>query len=165
MTQETEPQTLFFEEDRLVPNHPDLPVLIYQRAAEPEEAERAFQERFAGNGWRGIWRNGILGYHHFHPDAHEALGIARGSVEVQLGGEGGRRLSLSAGDMAVLPAGTGHKNLSASDDLLVIGAYPPGQEDYTSCREKAARADMAKVPLPDSDPFYGRDGPLTRLWR
>lgn len=165
MAKEIEPQTLFLEEDRQMPNHPDLPVLVYPRAVEPEQAQQAFERRFAENGWRGIWLNGILGYHHFHPDAHEVLGVARGHVEVQLGGESGRPLTLSAGDMVVLPAGTGHKNLSASSDFLVVGAYPEGQEDYTICREKVARQKMAGVPRPETDPFYGKDGPLTRLWR
>ena len=162
-----EPRTLYLDEGPDVPNNPVLPVLIYEQVLPTDATDRArgFEERFAANGWRGTWRNGIFSYHHFHPDAHEALGIARGSVEVQLGGESGKRLRLEAGDLVVLPAGTGHKNLSASSDLLVVGSYPAGQEDYTTSRSKTDRNALARVPLPESDPFYGREGPLLRVWK
>ncbi|MCT8991694.1 cupin domain-containing protein [Chelativorans sp. SCAU2101] len=166
MTNVIEPRILHLEEDVEMPNHPSFPVLIYAGVFAQDEAgmDRAFEERFAQNGWRGIWRNGIFGYHHFHPDAHEALGVARGSAEVQLGGESGERLRIEVGDLLVLPAGTGHKRLSASADFLVVGAYPKGQENYTILRSKVPRDVVAQVPRPRTDPFYGNDGPLLRLW-
>jgi uncharacterized protein YjlB len=69
----------------------------------------------------------------------------------------------------VLPAGTGHQRLLGSDDLLVIGAYPP-EGTYNLCRDNPAERDKAlmtipKVPLPESDPVLGKDGPLPKLWR
>lgn len=159
------PETLFLEEGQDVPNNPDYPVLLYRRVlSDKADKDKIFRDRFAGNGWRGIWRNGIFSYHHFHPDAHEALGIASGSVEVLLGGESGMRVTLEAGDLVVLPAGTGHKNVSSSDDLVVIGAYPEGQENYSTSRTKMARDAMKDVPRPETDPFYGPDGPLLQSW-
>lgn len=161
-----EPQTFLLGEDPEMPNHPAFPVLLYRQVLGPDVTEKAdaFEQRFAENGWRGAWRNGILDYHHFHPDAHEVLGVARGSAEVQLGGETGERLELKAGDLVALPAGTGHKRLAATGDFQVVGAYPSGQEDYTICREKVARERMAEVPRPDADPLYGSAGPLSRHW-
>jgi uncharacterized protein YjlB len=101
---------------------------------------------------------------------HEALGIAQGRAKVQLGGHKGEVFDLSAGDVVVLPAGTGHQRLSASDDLLVIGAYPPDgtynlcRGDNPADRDKALNT-IANVPVPTSDPVIGKDGPLPRLWR
>ncbi|HVQ78736.1 MAG TPA: hypothetical protein VMS82_02085 [Pseudolabrys sp.] len=101
---------------------------------------------------------------------HEALGIASGHARVQLGGHVGEVFELKAGDVVVLPAGTGHQRLSSSDDLLVIGAYPP-EGTYNLCRgDNPAERDKAlttipKVPLPESDPVLGEDGPLLKLWR
>jgi len=166
MSRTVEPQTVFLKEDPDIPNNPELPVLIYPQVLGDEVPDKAaaFERHFSESGWRGTWRNGIFPYHHFHPDAHEALGIARGSVEVQIGGETGKRFKLTAGDLVVLPAGTGHKNLSASSDLQVVGSYPAGQEDYTICRSKAEVKSMPDVPRPQTDPFYGKEGPLLRAW-
>jgi uncharacterized protein YjlB len=80
-----------------------------------------------------------------------------------------RELEIQPGDIAILPAGTGHRRLRASNDLLVVGAYPPtGEyEEYRATKEEHDRA-LAKiinVALPQSDPVYGPDGPLVRLWR
>ena len=101
---------------------------------------------------------------------HEVLGIARGTARVQLGGPNGETFDFAAGDVAVLPAGTGHQRLSGSADLLVIGAYPP-EGTYNLCRgDNPADRDRAlvtipKVPVPQSDPVLGKNGPLAKLWR
>ena len=100
---------------------------------------------------------------------HEAMGVARGRAKVRFGGKTGRELELEAGDVAILPAGTGHQCLKASRDFMVVGAYPPDGE-YDLCRaRKAARKNaldtIPQVPLPKKDPAFGTKGPLKRLWR
>ncbi|HEY8963535.1 MAG TPA: cupin domain-containing protein [Alphaproteobacteria bacterium] len=165
-----EPQTIIFQVGDDVPNNPRLSVLIYRAALDsnasdlPDRMEHLFQL----NDWRGNWRNGIFNYHHFHPNAHEVLGIAAGNVDVKLGGEKGEVITLKAGDIVVLPAGTGHKRVSDKQGLVVIGGYPKGQEDYDICKSleecPGAQKRISEVPLPKKDPVYGENGPLISLW-
>ena len=165
------PTTFHLQQNGSIPNNPDLPVLVYRQVFEERVADKPkkFQHCFEESGWKGIWKNGLYDYHHFHSSSHEALGIAHGSAEIEVGGEGGKKLTLQAGDLIVLPAGTGHRRVSASDNLVVMGAYPAGQEHYDICRNKSDHpkdifAAIAAVPLPDSDPIYGVDGPLMQEW-
>ena len=149
--------------------NPALPVLLYRGVIAPSEKAKArqFEAHFAQNNWGGSWRDIIYPYEHFHSNAHEALGIAAGTVKVELGGENGRRFELQAGDMLVLPAGTAHRALEKSDDLMVVGAYPHGQAEYDMCTgNKCTRAPehIAKVALPKTDPFFGPEGPLVKFW-
>lgn len=164
------PQSLFLERRHWVPNNPVLPVLIYRRAivAPPgDDTAEAMERCFEANGWPPRWRNGIYSYHHYHATAHEVLGFAAGSARVALGGPGGPELDFATGDVLVLPAGTGHCKISASDDLLVIGAYPPGQDgDIARDAPDAATVDrMLVLAFPQSDPLAGAGGPLPDLWR
>ena len=84
-----EPETLALEPDDGIRSR--LPVLIYRGPA-LAEGPAAAESAFADHGWRGAWRNGIFGFHHFHSTAHEVLAIVAGSVHVRLGGQGGRTL-------------------------------------------------------------------------
>jgi uncharacterized protein YjlB len=100
---------------------------------------------------------------------HEALGIARGRATVRFGGDNGQEIEVAAGDVAILPAGTGHQRLKQSHDLVVIGAYPPAGT-YNLCRGSKAEhakalAAIPNVPRPATDPVFGADGPLISLWR
>ncbi|MBL6458038.1 cupin domain-containing protein [Belnapia sp. T6] len=157
------PELLVFADDGTIPNNPRLPALLYRAALPPGQPEAA-EALFARHGWPPAWRNGIYPYHHYHPNAHEALAIARGRVRVMLGGEGGQALDLEAGDVVVLPAGTGHRNLGASPDLLVVGAYPPGPEpeEYRGRPGEHDRAIAAipAVPDPEREPVTGGPWPL-----
>lgn len=163
-----EPETITLQPGTDVPNSA-LPVLLYRAAFAPgPDLAEQIEATVHGNGWRGLWRNGIFAWHHFHDDAHEVLGIARGRAVVQLGGAAGPEVGLEAGDVVILPAGTGHKRLSSSADLLVIGGYPAGQEAYTTRPAGEGGEDVAArcaaVRLPENDPLAGSDGPLLRLW-
>jgi uncharacterized protein YjlB len=160
-----EPATWSFDDDGVIPNS-RLPVLVYDDVADAHSAADC-ERLFARHGWSGAWRNGIYPFHHFHSLAHEVLGIVAGEATVMLGGPQGREFRVHSGQVLVLPAGTGHRNLGA-EDLLVVGAYPDGM-DWDLCRGDPAeydmvRASIARVPLPSADPVLGSGGPLTALW-
>jgi uncharacterized protein YjlB len=136
----------------------------------PDDLDPAaiMENLFERNGWGDSWRDGIYGYVHYHSRIHEVLGIARGDGTVRFGGNNGRTFHLKAGDVAVLPAGTGHQCLVASADFLVVGAYPPsGTYDECTKSEDHARAlkMISKVGRPRKDPVYGLKGPLLSAWK
>jgi len=95
--------------------------------------------------------------------------VASGWARVMLGGENGREVELRAGDAVVLPAGTGHCALQASEDFQVVAGYPIDQQ-YDMQRPDAATLDAAReriagVGVPISDPLAGTQGALVPLWR
>ena len=130
VSDDIEPLTFVFEDDGLVPNNP-MPFLVYKGAVDVanDHPEKTIEGLFGANGWGEMWRNGVYDYLHYHATVHEALGVARGHARVRFGGDHGKEFEISAGDVAILPAGTGHQCLSASADFCVVGAYPPGPRD------------------------------------
>lgn len=133
-----EPEPIYLKRNGWMPNNPHLPVLIYRGAIEPIPTgpARKFEDTFRKNWWMPQSRNSIYDFHHYHSTTHEVLGFARGHARLILGGEGGMEVDLFAGDVLVLPVGTGHCKLDASRDLLVIGAYPQDM-DWDICKTAA----------------------------
>lgn len=172
MATQSEPLTFLFKDDGAIPNNPLLPFVVYRRGIGLDgerQPEALIEKTFKSNGWGEMWRNGIYPYVHYHSMIHEGLGVARGRAKVRFGGSAGETLDLEPGDVAILPAGTGHQCLWASPDLVVVGAYPPAGK-YDLCRGSKAEREKAlktipQVPLPASDPLYGKSGPLLTLWR
>lgn len=161
-----------FRDDGETPNNPHFPLIVYRTPVEPglhSDPAAMFEVLFASNGWKDSWRDGVYSFLHFHTGTHEVLGIARGWVRVKFGGAKGRIIELGAGDVAVLPAGTGHCRKAASKDLLVVGAYPGGghydEPKPGDADPEKARKSISNVPCPRRDPVYGRDGPLSGVWR
>ena len=171
-TRKVTPLTFQFSDDGSIPNNPSLPFVAYRGAidlAGTPDPESLVEKVIGTNRWGEMWRNGIYEYVHYHSMIHETLGIARGRAKVRFGGSKGEEIDVGPGDVAILPAGTGHQCLWASPDLVVIGAYPRGGK-FDLCRGSKAEREKAlvtipNVPLPESDPIYGEDGPLMALWR
>ena len=167
LTRSSEPLALMFADDGSIPNNPRLPLLVYRGAIDltgTPDPERVVERAFADHGWGDMWRNGIYPYVHYHSMIHEALGIARGSAKLRLGGNKGRTVMASAGDVVVVPAGVGHECLTASSTFLVVGAYPP-TGTYNECRGSFQEHDRAiafirRVGTPKQHPLYGSREPL-----
>jgi uncharacterized protein YjlB len=157
------PRRLKFRADGYIPNNPSLPLLHYRKAVRFDRNgdPAALLERiFNVNGWGQAWRNGIYDFVHYHPRIHEVLGVARGTAKLRLGGNKGSTVKVAAGDVIVVPAGVGHECLSADENFLVVGAYPPSGV-YSECRGShqeyaEARAQVRRVARPKKNPLFGR---------
>src|SRR5437868_9007457 len=164
------PRAVVFEDDGLVPNNP-MPFLVYKGviAVDNDHPEKTLEGLFGANGWGAMWRNGVYDFLHYHATVHEVLGVARGNAIVRFGGDNGTELAIAVGDVAILPAGTGHQCVSSSADFSVVGAYPPGPPMDLVRPTKGAHAralqSVPNVKLPKTDPVMGADGPLTKLWK
>jgi len=162
VTRDRKPNLHHFKDDGWTPNNPKFPMIHYRGAVKLErkwDPAAVFEVLFARYQWAGSWRDGVYDFLHFHTKSHEVLGIARGTVCVRFGGAKGRNIKLKAGDVVILPAGTGHCR---------VGAYPEGsgydEPKPEDIDPKIARANIAKVPVPLRDPVYGAEGPLRHVW-
>lgn len=164
-------ETAVFTDDGSIPNNPKLPLVIYRNGIDlsgsPDTVE-LIEATFKKNGWGDVWRNGIYPYVHYHSSVHEVLGIGRGRARIRFGGKTGADFDLTVGDVAILPAGTGHQGLFAGVDLMIVGAYAPGGKfdvcEGSQAERKRALVSIPTVPLPQTDPVHGPDGPLRQLW-
>ncbi|WP_409306113.1 cupin domain-containing protein [Peribacillus sp. SCS-155] len=150
-----------------IPNNQELPVIVYEGifSGNPNDIESAFNR----HNWRGSWSGGIFDYHHYHSNTHEVLGVKAGTATILVGGDDGERLELKVGDVVVLPAGTGHKNIESSDDFEVVGAYPDGMAHNLRKKDPGLRAqavtEIKQVSVPETDPVFGEKGPLLEKWK
>ncbi|MGF6817549.1 uncharacterized protein YjlB [Paraburkholderia atlantica] len=165
---QTEYEAFMLEPHGWVPNNSKLPVVLYRRALSPGSGNlaAAFEILFERNAWPPQWRNSIFDFHHFHATAHEVLGVIDASAEVIVGGPGGRVVRLHAGDVLLLPAGTGHCLQSFEPHFQVVAGYPLGQQ--WDIRREALTSqeltDMLALPFPPLDPIDGKHGPVVELW-
>ncbi|KAA0012083.1 cupin domain-containing protein [Billgrantia pellis] len=165
-----EPERMVFADDGRIPNTPLASLAFHSRGVDPaldrDAIAARFERLFTASGWPPSWRGGVYEYHHYHSIAHEAFGVLAGRGRLRLGGEKGQDVELNVGDVLVLPAGTGHCHLWASDDFLLLAAYPEDQRELDLIRadpdaHDAAVARIAKVSRPLRDPL---GGDLARWW-
>ena len=170
---ERKPSTFKFKSDEETPNNSRYPLVVYRSpvALDPKfDPAAIFEVLFATNKWGDGWRATMYGYNHFHTGTHECLGIARGKLTAQFGGTSGRKIQLKAGDVVIVPAGVGHKHITQSKDLLIVGAYPANAGSYDEPKpdeieHATAVKNVSRVKRPGTDPVYGRKGPLFSIWR
>lgn len=170
----TNPHILHFilKRNKNFPNS-SLPILIYKKGMKlPLQKNRAAiiaQEIFARNNWSNSWRNGIYDFHHYHSITHECMVICMGNATVILGGPGGKKVELEQGDVIILPAGVGHKCVTASENFLCVGCYPQGKDydtNYGTEEElKTTLPNLTKIAIPQKDPVLGKNGFLKSYWK
>jgi uncharacterized protein YjlB len=159
-----------FEDDGSIPNNPTLPVLVYPQVLAGSDLDPSrCKELLSENGWAGAWADGVFPYHHYHSTSHEVLCVVGGSASIAFGGPHGETIQVSAGDAVVIPAGVGHRNKGSESGFSVVGAYPPGQQDYDlRTGEEDERPEVLEnirnAALPKSDPLFGEGGPLVWRW-
>jgi uncharacterized protein YjlB len=155
--------------DAGVPNN-RLPLLIYHRVIPPQVANNAeyLEQLFKSNGWPPQWRYQAYPFTHFHANTHEVVGVFSGSARLQLGGEHGKVVEVNVGDVLLIPAGVGHKQLSADQDFMLVGAYPPNIAADLCHDEPKKMAGRVKlitaVPLPQTDPVTGHSEGSMLYW-
>ncbi len=164
-----EVQQFNLKDDGVFPNSA-LPVLLYRQALRlPPVFAGAYVKRlFRKNDWSNAWVYGVFEYHHYHSISHEVLGIIKGRSILQLGGPQGTEIELTKGDVLIIPAGVAHRNLGKENQLKCVGAYPNGRDydiNYGKAGERP-RADrnISKVPVPETDPVFGRRAGLVKFW-
>lgn len=162
-------EAFYFDDDGSIPNS-KVPLLLYREAFSEElRNPPACRSLLKEHGWSNTWVNGIFSYHHYHSNAHEVLAVISGTADVLFGGEEGDQLSVSAGDVVLIPAGTGHCRISSSGDFKVMGAYDRGR-DHDLCRGEAGERpqvleNIQQVPPPRQDPVTGGKDPLYSEWK
>ena len=155
-----------FKDDGKIPNS-KYPLLVYKNAFSERNSAGAkwLEDTFASNNWTNSWRNGIYDFHHYHSTSHEVLGVYSGEALVHLGGEQGEKVNIEAGDIIIIPAGVGHKNLG-STDLGIVGAYPDGRSwdinKGLAGERPAADKNIAALPIPEADPLSGKE--MSESW-
>jgi len=159
-------------DDGEVPNNPRCALLHYTAVFRGDEglpSPREALARFTKHGWRGGWVNGIYPFHHYHARSHEVLANLGDPVLVQFGGRHGPEIVFGPGDAVAIPAGCGHCRKSDPANLVIVGAYPAGQEDWDLKRANHAHharalAEIPQVPLPEQDPVFGLAGGVLDYW-
>ncbi|MBE7184942.1 MAG: cupin domain-containing protein [Methylobacterium mesophilicum] len=161
-----EVQTFTFGPENGIPNS-DLPLLFAKGAVRSEsgDATTLLEE----NGWAGIWVFTVYPFWHFHTKGHEVLIGVQGTALIGFGGERGIEVEMKPGDLALIPAGVGHKRLCGDNGFQVAGGYPPGQSgNIVRPGELGANEieqELAALTLPQTDPLTGQAGGLLNLWR
>ena len=116
-----------------------------------------------------MWRNGIYPYVHYHSMIHEGMGIARGRAKVRFGGNKGKEIELTPG-RRLRAAGRHRPSMPVGeprpDGDRRLSAGPANTTSAAAARASTPRRwkPSRSVPLPDSDPVFGKQGPLLRLW-
>lgn len=152
---------IYVADDGEFPNNRDWPTLLYKSAFDGDEAGgRSLILR--GGEWTDPWTWGVFPYHHYHTKAWELLLCVSGRASIQVGGDGGPVVSVSRGDLMLVPPGVAHKQLDEGGGFALLGSYPregfDGRIDTVrGVPTKEQRERIESCHVPDRDPIFGLD--------
>jgi len=159
--------TFYFNNDGVIPNN-TLPVLMYKNGLN-DTVQADLESTFKKNGWTNNWKDIILPYDHFHSNTHEVLGLIKGKARLMMGGKNGQEVIVERGDVIIIPAGVGHYSLDNSIEYQFVGGYPNGAnwDIKVSLKENEATImeEIANIPIPNTDPIFGENGPIVDYWK
>jgi len=159
--------TFYFNNDGVIPNN-TLPVLMYKNGLN-DAVQADLESTFKKNGWTNNWKDIILPYDHFHSNTHEVLGLIKGKARLMMGGKNGQEVIVERGDVIIIPAGVGHYSLDNSIEYQFVGGYPNGAnwDIKVSLKENEATImeEIANIPIPNTDPIFGENGPIVDYWK
>jgi uncharacterized protein YjlB len=152
------------------PNNPRYSLLIYKSVFNINHlSSTEIKNLLKKNDWGNAWTNGVYDYHHYHSNTHEVLVIIAGWCDILYGGPKGKIFRVSEGDVVIHPVGVSHKKIISSENFICVGAYP-NSNNYDMCYGKEKEHpevdfNIEKVPLPETDPIFGKEGILFKFWQ
>ena len=104
----------------------------------------------------------IFSYHHYHSKAWELLLCIRGEASVQFGGGSGPIVTVSTGDLVLIPPGLAHKQLIEKNGFALLGSYPTvcfdGSIDtLTGFPTETEVERISRCHVPEQDPIFHLD--------
>ena len=67
-----------FSPDGKIPNHPQLPVMVWRSIVSSDVGDDAVKALFEDNGWRRVWTWKVFDYQHFHLKCARSIGCNQG---------------------------------------------------------------------------------------
>ena len=83
----------------------------------------------------------------------------RGEASVIIGGDSGPKVTISSGDLVLVPPGVAHKQLEEKDGFALLGSYPTTDFDgsidtLTGLPTEEQMERIVRCHVPDHDPIF-----------
>ena len=98
----------------------------------------------------------------YHSKAWELLLCFRGEANIQIGGDAGPTITITNGDLLLVPPGVAHKQLNEKNNFALLGSYPTTNFDgsidtITGVPSDEERQRIANCYVPTHDPIFRLD--------
>jgi uncharacterized protein YjlB len=135
---------IFLEDDQGFPNNQDHPLLIFRKAFVDGSYDQG-SEKLMQQGWTRPWIWDIFTCHLYHSNAWEVLVCMKGQAQVQFGGPSGPTLPFEEGDVALVPPGVAHKQVSSQNEFQVLGSYPKTAPQFDNVRREPTKQQRRNI--------------------